>query len=41
VKEFLGAILELVAAIATVFNIADKEVLEVVVDESDKLAHIC
>jgi hypothetical protein len=34
-------ILELVAAITSVFNITDEEILEAVVNESDKLAHIC
>ncbi len=36
-----GAILELVAAITRVFNITDEEALEVVVNETDKLARIC
>jgi hypothetical protein len=34
-------ILELVTAITSVYNITDEEILEAVVDESDKLAHIC
>ena len=36
-----GAILELLAAITRVFNITDEEALEVVVNETDKLARIC
>ena len=36
-----GAILELLAAITGVFNITDEEALEVVVNETDKLARIC
>ncbi len=35
------AILELVAAITKVFSIADEEVLDTLVNESDELAHIC
>ena len=35
-----GAILELLAAITRVFNITDEEALEVVVNETDKLARI-
>ena len=36
-----GAILELLAATTRVFNITDEEALEVVVNETDKLARIC
>ena len=36
-----GAILELVAATTRVFNTTDEEALEVVVNETDKLARIC
>ena len=36
-----GAILELRTAITRVFNITDEEALEVVVNETDKLARIC
>ena len=35
------AILELVAAITKVFSIADEEVMDALVNESDELAHIC
>ena len=35
-----GAILELLAAITRVFNITDEEALEVVVNDTDKFAHI-
>ena len=35
-----GAILELLAAITRVFNITDEEALEIVVNETDKLARI-
>jgi hypothetical protein len=35
------AILELVAAITSVFKITDEEILEAVVNETDNLAHIC
>ena len=35
-----GAILELLAATTRVFNITDEEALEVVVNETDKLARI-
>ncbi len=35
-----GAILELLAATTSVFNITDEEALEVVVNETDKLARI-
>ena len=40
-ERIWGAILELVAAIAKVFNITDEDVLEAVVNQSDELAHIC
>ena len=36
-----GAILELLAAITRIFNITDEEALDVVVNETDKLARIC
>ena len=35
------AILEFVAAITKVFSIEDEEVLDVLINESDELAHIC
>ena len=35
------AILELVAIITKVFSIADEEVLNALINESDELAHIC
>ena len=35
------AILELVAAITKVFSIADEDVLDALVNESDEIAHIC
>lgn len=40
-ERIWGTILELVAAIAKVFNITDEDFLEAVVNESDELAHIC
>jgi hypothetical protein len=40
-ERIWGAIFELVVAITSVFNITDEEILEAVVDESDKLAHVC
>ena len=40
-ERIWGAILELVAAITSIFNITDEEVLEAMVNESDVLAHIC
>ena len=35
------AILELVAAITKVFSIADEEIMDALINESDELAHIC
>ena len=40
-ERIWGALLDLVAAIARVFNITDEDVLVAVVNESDELAHIC
>ena len=39
--EIWQAILEFVATVTEVFSIADEEVLDALVDESDELAHIC
>ena len=40
-ERIWGRLLDLVAAIARVFNITDEDVLEAAVNQSDELAHIC
>ena len=36
-----GAFLEMVIAMATVFNLADEDIYDAIINQSEELAHIC
>ena len=41
VERIWGAVLEMIVALTSVFNITDEEIYDAVINQSDELAHIC
>ena len=41
VERIWGAVLEMIIAMTSVFNITDEEVYDAVINQSDEFAHIC
>ena len=41
VERIWGAVMEMVFAVTSVFNITDEEIYDAVINKSEELAHIC
>lgn len=41
IERIWGAVLEMVIAMATVFNLADEDIYDAIINQSEELAHIC
>ena len=41
VERIWGAVMEMVIAVTSVFNITDEEIYDAVINKSEELAHIC
>lgn len=41
VERIWGAVMEMVIAVTSVFNITDEEIYDAVINQSEELAHIC